>query len=326
MARYPGAIWKPITADKLYGPGIRPPLTVWNRVNIHSTASTASSQFNYFNRSGIPDSHFHVAYDGVVEQYVDTDMQAFADLDGSDATISIETQGVSESTGDEEWRSAQAEAIAKLIAWIMETHPIPRKLAIDSKIGTSSHGLSWHRLGIDGNFPALPSIQAGRLQRGGGMHYSEDFGKVCPGYKRITQIFSTVWPRTQAILDGTGGFLMTLSSDEENTVLAAANRILEIDSVLIAGAKAASATITDSTLKDEVGLSRALERLITMARRNDNYSTVAELALMVQALTSAVQTLLTTQGVDPVEAMAMLKTAAEDALSRLSLKINPEIQ
>lgn len=202
MARYPGAIWKPITADKLYGPGTRERLTTYNRVNLHSTASTASSQFGYFNQSGIPDSHFHVDYDGTVEQYVDTDWQAFADYEGSDATVSIETAGVSQSTGDEEWRPAQLAAIVKLVAWIIREHDIKRQLATSSKAGfDSSKGLSWHRLGIDGNFPALPSIQAGRLQRGGGMHYSKSFGKVCPGYKRITQIHREVWPQVKALLE-----------------------------------------------------------------------------------------------------------------------------
>lgn len=220
MARYPGAVWKPITADKLYGPGLRPSLNTYNRVNLHSTASGASSQFSYFNQSGIPDSHFHVAYDGTVEQYVDTSMQAFADLDGNDATVSIETQGVTENTGDEKWRPAQVAAIIALTAWIMRTHGMRRQLADTAFAGSvSSQGLSWHRLGCDGNFPSLPSIQAGRLQRGGGMHYSAKLGKVCPGYLRITQIHQEIWPGVQAALGAaptTGGFLMALTNEQQD--------------------------------------------------------------------------------------------------------------
>jgi hypothetical protein len=52
----------------------------------------------------------------------------------------------------------------------------------------ASRGLSWHRVGIDGNFPKLPDIRAGRIQRGGGMHYSSQRGKVCPGGGKIQQI------------------------------------------------------------------------------------------------------------------------------------------
>jgi hypothetical protein len=180
--------------------------------------------FNYFNQSGIPDSHFHVAYDGTVEQYVDTSMRAFADLDGNDATVSIETQGVSASTGDEPWRPAQAAAIIKLVAWIMETHNVPRKLATTAFPGSaSSQGLSWHRLGCDGNFPALPSIQAGRTQRGGGMRYSTSYGKVCPGYKRVTQIHQEIWPGVQKALGATP----TPKPDPEEIDMAAKDEILE---------------------------------------------------------------------------------------------------
>lgn len=224
MARYPGAVWRPITADKMAGAGTRPRLTVVNRANLHSTASTANSQFGYFNQSGIPDSHFHIAYDGEVEQYVDTAFQAFADLEGNDATISIETAGCATSSKavTEKWTDAQVVSIVKLLIWIFEEHNIPRRLATNSKIGESSHGLSWHRLGCDGNFPALPSVQAGRLQRGGGMRYSKAVGKVCPGYARIDQIHQAIWPALIDALRGepaTGGFLMALSDRDQEAVL-----------------------------------------------------------------------------------------------------------
>lgn len=180
MARYPGAIYKPITAGKG-----RRRLTVYNRVNLHVAVSEAPSLHSYFNQTGIPDSHFYVRRDGTIEQYVDTAMRAFADLDGNDATISIETQG----GGRGAWTAAQLEALAKLFAWAHRTHGIPLKLASTSFPGSSSsRGMSWHRIGIDGNFPSLPSILAGRLQRGGGMHYSRSAGKECPGPDRIPQI------------------------------------------------------------------------------------------------------------------------------------------
>lgn len=216
MARYPGAIWRPITASKG-----RKALTVYNRINLHSTASSAASQHGYFNRTGIPDSHFHVAYDGTVEQYVDTSMRAFADLEGNDATISIETAGVAKD-GNEKWTTAQVEAIAKLVAWIMKTHNIPVRLATDSKIGASSRGLSWHRLGIDGNFPSLPSIQAGRGQRGGGMHYSTSRGKICPGYGRIDQI-PGILTKVKAILGGGAATPPANDDKEEGPFMALSN-------------------------------------------------------------------------------------------------------
>jgi hypothetical protein len=222
MARYPGAVWKPITAKK----PVRV-LSTHNRVNLHSTASSADSQHGYFNQPWqydsagnvtrfIPDSHFHVAYDGTVEQYKDTGIQAFADGEGNDATVSIETAGVA-SNGNEKWTAAQVAAIIKLVVWIMKTHDIRPQLASTSKSGsTSSQGLSWHRLGIDGNFPELPNIQAGRIQRGGGMYYSSSKGKICPGYGRVTQIHEDVWPAVKAALNQEED--MALTNDDKAAI------------------------------------------------------------------------------------------------------------
>lgn len=183
MAIYPEATYKPITARKG-----RKRLTVYNRVNLHVAASEAHSLHGFFNVSGREDSHFYVRKDGTCEQYVDTAYQAFADLDGNDATISIETQGGAKNANGEKWTDAQVKTLADIYRWAMETHGIARKIAVSSQPGQPSKGLSWHRLGVDGNFPKMPDILAGRIQRGGGMRYSRHFGKVCPGDAKIKQI------------------------------------------------------------------------------------------------------------------------------------------
>jgi hypothetical protein len=189
MARYPGAIWKPLAP--LYVPhDDNGPLKIveYNRCNLHVAVSEAASLHPMFNRPKQASCHFYVRKDGIVEQYIDTAYRAEADYEGNDATISVETQGGVKNPNGEKWTVAQVKAIAKLFAWISKTHKIPAKLATNSKIGDSSHGLSWHRLGIDGNFPSLPSPLAGRKQRGGGMHYTQHFGKLCPGDAKIKQI------------------------------------------------------------------------------------------------------------------------------------------
>lgn len=205
MARYPGATFVNQVSNRIL------PLTVWNRVNLHVTAGRGENAYD-------EPSHFYVRYSGEVKQYFDTVHQGQADLDGNDATISIETEGVE----GEKWTPAQVASIIKLVAWCIVTHDIARKLATNSKVGTSSHGLSWHRLGVDGNFPSS-GILAGRLQLGGGMHYSEAFGKTCPCDERIYQIHQEIWPRVRALLDGTTtppeGFLMGLSEDDQKAVL-----------------------------------------------------------------------------------------------------------
>jgi hypothetical protein len=222
MARFPGAIWKPITANKG-----RKRLTVHNRVNLHVAVSEGSSLHSYFNKSGIPDSHFYVRRDGTVEQYVDTSMRAFADLEGNDATISVETQGMGGGT----WTPQQVESLAQIYAWAVRTHGVARRIASDSKPGKSSQGLSWHRLGIDGNFPSS-GILAGRLQRGGGMHYSQSRGKECPGSDRIQQV-PPIFARAEEILDGAKARPTTPTQEVPDMDATQAKQLSEVHAILM---------------------------------------------------------------------------------------------
>jgi hypothetical protein len=193
MAIYPGANVRLLDAQYVG----RNPMYAFNRVNLHVQAGTGSL-YGFFNQPNRASSHFWVSYGGTVEQYQDTAYKAEADLDGNDATISIETEGGTGNSADTDgWTTAQIDAIVALVLWIMDTHGIPKVLATSSKTDSSSRGLSWHRLGIDGNFPALPDIRAGRKQRGGGMYYSSSAGKICPGGGKIQQI--------PAILDRVNG-------------------------------------------------------------------------------------------------------------------------
>jgi len=184
MALYPGATHRLLSTSYLSGLG----MAAYNRVNLH-VAAGYGSLFNYFNQPKRASSHFWVARSGLVEQYVDTRLRAEADLHGNDATISIETESKGEA-----WTEPQVQAIIALVIWICDTHGIPKVLAQNSAVGASSKGISWHRLGIDGNFPALPSRYAGRLQRGGGMRYSLSRGKTCPVEPPIDQIHDRVLP------------------------------------------------------------------------------------------------------------------------------------
>lgn len=192
MARYPGALWRPITASKA-----RPRITP-RRVNLHVAVSEAASLHGYFNAPGRVDSHFYVRKDGTVEQYVDTSVQAWADLQGNPTTISVETQGGVTNAQGEPWTSAQVKALADLFAWCAKVHDIPMRLATDSRPGASSHGLSWHRLGIDGNFPG--GLLKGRIS--GGLRYSNARGKICPGNAKIQQI-PGILARAKQIAGGT---------------------------------------------------------------------------------------------------------------------------
>lgn len=189
MARMPGAIWRPITVNK----------SRWRlvplRVNLHVAVSEAASLHGYFNAAGRVDSHFYVRRDGTIEQYVDTSVVAYADLEGNGSSISVETQGGVKNADGEPWTAAQVEALARIYAWAVRTHGIARQVAKDSRPGSSSHGLSWHRLGCDGNFPGAPLH--GRVA--GGRRYSRQFGKVCPGNAKIRQV-PAIYARAMTLL------------------------------------------------------------------------------------------------------------------------------
>jgi N-acetylmuramoyl-L-alanine amidase len=178
MPVMPGARYRPVAwAEK------RDDNTAPTCVILHLTASEATSQYGYFTSQRNACSNFHVARDGTIEQYINTDKLSAADGEGSDHAISVETQGAD---AGGRWTGAQVESIAKILAWAHATHPIPLRLMNNSKAGEK--GVGWHRIGIDGNFPPLPNILAGRLQRGGGQKWSSSRGKVCPGDARIRQV------------------------------------------------------------------------------------------------------------------------------------------
>lgn len=289
MARFPGAIWKPITASKG-----RQRLTVYNRMNLHVAVSEGSSLHGYFNKSGIPDSHFYVRRDGTVEQYVDTAYQAFADLEGNDATISVETQGM----GPGVWTPEQLASLVDLYVWAVWTHGLARRMATSSKPGESSRGLSWHRLGCDGSFPALPSILAGRGQRGGGMHYSKSAGKVCPGDDRIKQIPS-IFARAEVILGGASK-PTTPQQEEPDMDATQAAQLSTVHAVL-------TRKLTDgqgATTPDQIW-----QRNLDVARR-----TLAALTATNVALSAAVETLSKSAGVDPQDVLETVERTVREAL------------
>lgn len=168
MAWYPPAIRKPVTRH-------RTARTRDRGICLHIAASPAASLFGYFDQPGKPTSHFYVRWSGIVEQYVDTDLRAPAQLEGNPTLISIETQG---GTGDnlhQGWYADQVESLTRLVAWIHATHPgIPLAAMPNSR--PESTGVGFHRLGV--NPWRVP----------GGELWSDSYGKICPTPERERQI------------------------------------------------------------------------------------------------------------------------------------------
>lgn len=112
----------PFAEHKLIAPGSSDPRIKPRVAILHVDAGGAKSLFDYFlRRSGGIESHFHIRWDGVIEQYRDTDWEADANFRANAFGISIETQGFGNGT----WNKRQLESIKRLLLWLHETHDIP---------------------------------------------------------------------------------------------------------------------------------------------------------------------------------------------------------
>lgn len=86
-------------------------------------------------------SHFIVAKDGRIVQMVDTNQQAWTQIQGNPYSISIENEGF---TG-EQLTAAQVEASARILERAHREHGIP--LQVTSRVGTP--GLAHHSMGYE---------------------------------------------------------------------------------------------------------------------------------------------------------------------------------
>lgn len=196
-------------------------------VVLHLTASEATSQYSYFsNPANNACSNAHVARGGYIEQYIRGDRLSAADAYGSHRSFSVETQGAD---AGGRWTAEQCESIARILAWAHQTYGIPLRLMTSS--AASERGVGWHRLGIDGNFPSMPNILAGRMQRGGGEKWSSAFGKVCPGDNRIKQIPDII-DRALAIVAGATNQEDDMTPDESNRLKAVESAVDRIEKLL----------------------------------------------------------------------------------------------
>lgn len=165
------------------------PITRHRRVNIHVAVTNADSIYGMFSRSNSACSHFYVNLDGEIEQYIDTRYRSASDMRGNDSTISIENAGAAnpKTLNSEKLTAAQVVANAMLWAWLRDTHGITNKLAKNTQSNYNSAGLSWHRLGVQGNFNGRGGILESSY-KSGGILYSSARGKECPGDAKILQI------------------------------------------------------------------------------------------------------------------------------------------
>jgi hypothetical protein len=195
-------------------------------VCVHTMAAPFASVNTGFHANGFGglESHFGIRGDGFAKQWQDLDFSADANLDGNWHVISIETADKGEhfrtwhGTNVPVWTPEQIDKLVAIISWCCQHFDIPPVLVPNTRPG--HRGLAYHRQGIDGNFPAEPSILAGRVE--GGERWSEVFGKACPGDRRIQQFVDIVVPRVRATVEGDDmGLLFESRKEFREEILAA---------------------------------------------------------------------------------------------------------
>lgn len=146
--RYPHAIWRGANDTDFSRQRIRPRFIV-----AHVMQGTEAGTDAWFhNPASRVSAHFGVAKSGLVEQYVDTDYEAYAEMAYNGVGISIEHEGYS----GQHLTADQMNADARLFEWIRSTAGVP---------------LLWREDGLGG--PGV--VGHGELGLAGGDHLD------CPG-------------------------------------------------------------------------------------------------------------------------------------------------
>lgn len=142
----------------------------------HEAVSSADSLYNYWTSPGVElESHFYVYSDGSLDQYVDTNVRADANVDANGFAISVETW---DDGGDTEgtWTDAQVATLTRLAAWCEQTHGIPAQVPAT----WDGSGIGWHNL--------FPGPWAGGP-------------RTCPGRNRAAQVRNIIIPAVAAGYD-----------------------------------------------------------------------------------------------------------------------------
>lgn len=132
MARYPGATWRPV-AGHTDGP-----MRSHTGVVLHVNESNGNL-FNWVAGDNGMSCHFEVYKDGSIEQYLDTAVSSWCQMDGNADYLSIETEGYT----TEPLTRAQLHTIAQLLIWLKQVHGIPLQLSESP----GQPGFGWHGMG-----------------------------------------------------------------------------------------------------------------------------------------------------------------------------------
>ena len=181
MAWFAGAVKRPIAHNFSAGGMIRP----LHGLVLHIEEGTEAGTRSWFNASKAQrqkafdaawekhgskgprpkafesSAHFGNPKNGRLEQFVDTNNKAFAQMAGNAQWISVENEG---KTGDS-LTPNQVNNVAALLAWLAQTESVPLQLAdTPASFGLGYHGMGGKAWGGHTNCPGLPIIaQRGQI-------------------------------------------------------------------------------------------------------------------------------------------------------------------
>lgn len=159
--KYNGAVWRPVAN---VGPPIGQPVL---GIVVHVQVGNGSLFGQFNDPTSQTSSHFWIAKDGVVEQYVDTGSQSWAQVAGNLRYLSVETEGYP----TEPLTVAQLASLADLIRWGATTYGFPVSMTDHGGQGVTTHAF----------YPSgLPDPTWG--------------GHLCPGSMRTAQVAALVTP------------------------------------------------------------------------------------------------------------------------------------
>ncbi len=141
------AVKKPVSHNFNKGAMIRP----LHGLVLHIQQGTEAGTYSWFNQSRAKVSaHFGNPKTGDMEQFVDTDDAAWAQMSGNRHWLSVENEG---KTG-EELTSSQITNLANLLGWLKWNEDVPLQLAETP----ADFGLGYHAMGGKswGNHLACP--------------------------------------------------------------------------------------------------------------------------------------------------------------------------
>lgn len=198
MARYPGAVWKPLPRPS------KLKLVRCDLVIIHTMVGSLAGTDGYFRglTSGV-NSTFGTGGDGTIWQWLDTDTRSGASGAANPYSWSIENADMG--PGFAPWNTKdgaavpaltpqQVEANARICAFAHTEEGVPLERVRDSKAGR--RGIAYHLLGV-------PKTRGATVSQTGGQLWSTAAGKVCPAPRRVAQVDAII-ARAREIV-GKGG-------------------------------------------------------------------------------------------------------------------------